>query len=547
MRALFSVFSFATLQNFSASMAALLLVFFSCVSGGAQNSDGIKLGVAQPFSFAILTEKARNLAAAPFKAPKIPQAEQLERIDFDAHWKIRFNPAKTVRALENAPVQFFHLGRYFKEPVSVSLVKGGSAREVLYNENFFDVPDDSPARKLKPGAGFAGFRIMRPDLKTDWISFLGGSYFRTDGSQIQYGLSARGLAIDTGLSSPEEFPRFTEFYLAQDGGPEDDLTIYALLDSPSVAGAYRMRVRNGVTYEGAVAGFGSHGGQVMEVTSKLYFRKTVERLGVAPLTSMYWYSESNHLDAFDWRPEVHDSDGLAILTGAGEHIWRPLNNPGRVVTSSFMDDGVKGFGLIQRDRNFENYQDDGVFYDRRPSVWVEPMSDWGEGVVQLIEIPTDDEIYDNIVAYWSPHTLPVAGSELSFDYRLHWGASEPFGPKLARTFSTRVGHGGAPGQMREMDDVKIVIDFKGDVLKNLAADADVAPKVTVNGNSKVKNAFVLPVVGTDRWRLTFELEMGGENVADGEVIDVRAFLSSDGKPLSETWLGQVHKDHIMRK
>jgi glucans biosynthesis protein len=255
---------------------------------------------------------------------------------------------------------------------------------------------------------------MREGLQPDWISFLGAAYFRTDGPDAQYGLSARALAIDTGLGIPEEFPRFTEFYV--EDGPEHgaDTIIYALLDGPSVAGAYRMAASN-------------DDGQIIDISSALYFREPVERLGIAPMTSMYWYSESAPVKGFDWRPEIHDSDGLALATGTGESIWRPLNNPDVNITSAFVDPNIRGFGLLQRDRDFDHYQDDGVFYDRRPSVWIEPQGDWGPGEVQLVELANTDEIFDNIVAYWQPAELPVAGTEMNFDYRMYWGRGLPGG------------------------------------------------------------------------------------------------------------------------
>ncbi len=489
-----------------------------------------QLGAAEPFSFDILVDKAKALAAKPYEEYKPPHPDLLDKIDYDAHWKIRFKPDSTIRLDDKIPLQFFHLGKYFRAPVRIALVENGEARQVVYREDYFTMPDDSPAKAIEKEAGFAGFRIMRPDMKTDWISYLGGAYFRTDGAQKQYGLSARGIAIDTGLSTPEEFPRFTEFYIAKGEGPDEDVVIYALLDGPSVTGAYRFQGRN------------SDGkGQVLTVSSRLFFRKPVERLGIAPLTSMYWYSETNRAETFDWRPEVHDSDGLAIITGTGEHIWRPLNNPARVVTSSFIDDNVRGFGLVQRDRLFDHYQDDSVFYEKRPSVWIEPIGDWGKGVVQLVEIPTDDEIYDNIVSYWLPEDLPKAGDERRFDYRMHWVSNEPFPGKQGHTVATYLGQGGVPGKPRPDDEVRVVVDFDGPMLKGVGRKDGVKPKITLSG-AKVTRSYALPVVGTDRWRMIFDLKMPKKT----ETIDIRAFLDKDGKPLTETWLGQLHASEIAK-
>lgn len=480
------------------------------------------LGAAQPFSFDLLAGRAQALAAAPWQPDRVAQPEVLERIDYDAHWRIAFRPEATVR-VGDIPVQFFHLGTYFRSPVQMNVVEGGQSREVIYDPRFFDMPEDSPARALSKGTGFAGFRLMRADLKTDWISFLGGAYFRTDGALRQYGLSARGIALNSGMSIPEEFPRFTEFYIEEPADGSADVVIHALMEGPSVTGAYRMATVNA---EGR--------GQVMEISSRLFFRAPVERLGIGPLTSMFWYSETNRVLGFDWRPEVHDTDGLMMVMGNGEQIWRPLNNPSRVVTSSFYGQDIKGFGLIQRDRNYANYEDDGVFYDKRPAVWIEPLSGWGEGAVQLVEIPTNDEIYDNIVAFWNPAEKPVAGSQMQFDYRLHWGVDAPVETPLARTVATRIGAGGIPGHPRPAGHLKMVLDFEGPAVKGLGQQDGVTPEITLPEGVELVQAYTLPVVGTDRWRLIFDIAAPGV-----ETVDMRAYLSRGGVPLTETWLGQV--------
>ncbi|WP_241560063.1 glucan biosynthesis protein [Solirhodobacter olei] len=484
------------------------------------------LGPAQPFSFEALMARAEALAGQPYKAPVVKDPALYDKIDYDAYWHIRFKPDHTVYA-GPVPLQFFHEGTYFRTPVALHLVENGEAREVTYTASYFDMPEDSPARAIEGQAGFAGFRIMRPDLKSDWISFLGAAYFRTDGADRQYGLSARAVAIDTGLSTPEEFPRFTAFWI--EGAADGTATIYALMDGPSVTGALRISGRD-------------HDGQVLDIATRFYFRKEVKRLGIAPLTSMFWYSEENRLQGFDWRPEVHDSDGLAMISGTGERIWRPLNDPDRVVTSSFADDNPKGFGLIQRDRNFDHYQDDGVFYNKRPSVWIAPKGDWGKGAVQLVEIPTDDEIFDNIVAYWVPEAPVKAGDRVSLDYKQYWGREEPVDWKLARTVATRLGRGGVPGQERPKDQIKVAVDFAGPALDGLNQSSGVTPEVSAPDGVKIINPYVLPVVGTKNWRLIFDVK-AAKTV---ETVDIRAYLSMDGKALSETWLGQLHPEQILR-
>ncbi|MBA5778665.1 glucan biosynthesis protein [Stappia sp. F7233] len=514
------------------SLTALARLFTAALLGAlfhAGAASAAELGKPVPFSFETLTDRARGLAAKPYQPTPVQAAEVLEEIDYDAHWKIAFRPERTLEVVPGVPVQMFHLGRYFKEPVALYQLEGGMAREILYSPDYYDKPADSPARRLPGDVGFAGFRVMRADLKTDWISFLGASYFRTDGASRQYGQSARGLAIDTGLSTPEEFPRFSAFWL---GGPEregDTMTIYALLESKSVVGAYRMALRNA---EGA--------GQVIDVDERLFFRNKVERLGIAPMTSMFWYSESNRPTALDWRPEVHDTDGLALISRDGERIWRPLQNPSEIRTSSFVAPDVRGFGLAQRDRSFENYQDDGVFYNRRPSVWIEPLKPFGEGAVQLVEIPTDDEIYDNIVAYFAPAKVPEAGESAEFSYRMHWGDRQPFHDAGAIVVATRAGQGGVPGQPRPQGQIKMVIEFEGPSLEGLTREDGVEGVVELSSGEPI-NPYVLPVVGTPRWRLVFDAKLPETGIIEG-----RAYLKTDKDVLTETWLGQISRHQLHR-
>ncbi|MGP3699674.1 glucan biosynthesis protein [Rhodobacter sp. NSM] len=494
----------------------------------AASPSGPAFSAPAAFSFDLLAERAATLSRQPYVPTPVEHPEVLEKIDYDAHWRIRFRDEATV-TVGGTPAQFFHLGTYFRQPVRIFTVAGGEAREIIYSPAYFEMPDDSPARGLGEDAGFAGFRLMREDMKSDWISFLGAAYFRSDGALRQYGLSARAVALNTGLSIPEEFPRFTEFYLEE--GPDGATIVNALMDGPSMTGAYRMVMRD---QPGK--------GQVMDISSRLFFRAPVERLGVAPLTSMFWYSESNRFQSADWRPEVHDTDGLMIHTGAGEHIWRPLNNPDRVVTSSYYDRGIKGFGLVQRDRDFNHFQDDGVFYDKRPAVWIEPTSDWGAGAVQLVEIPTEDEIYDNIVAFWNPEKQPQAGEEMRFDYRMHWVASPPVDMPLAHTVATQVGNGGVPGQPRPKDVIKVVLDFEGPALEGLDPRDGVTAEVSAPDGVEVINPFVVRVVGTERFRLTFDLKAAPET----DTVDLRAYIAHKGAPLTETWLGQFHLAQINR-
>lgn len=486
----------------------------------------INYGPAKSFSWGELVARAREAAARPYKPVPLPMPEVVEAIDYEQHGKIRYRADRTLY-LDSPfvyPVAFFPVGRLFKKPVHMYAVDNGKAREILYSPALFDMPADSPAQQLPADVGFAGFQVKeiksRPDWKTqDWVAFLGASYFRAIGALGQYGLSARGIAIDVAAPTPEEFPDFTEFYFQGAANASNPIVVHAFLDGPSVTGAYRFSLKRTE-------------GVVMDVEASLFMRQDVHRFGIAPLTSMYWYGEQDKPREVDWRPEVHDSDGLSIWTGAGERIWRPLNNPGRVKTNAFVDNNPRGFGLMQRDRNNENYLD-GVNYERRPSLWVEPIGAWGEGSVQLVEIPTDDEIHDNIVAMWVPKQPVRAGQAHEVRYRLHWLADEPFPPAdLARVAGTRIGRGGEPGKPRPAGVRKFVVDFVGTALSDLPEGAKLEPVINVS-RGQTSLVIVERVPWTDRWRVQFDL------AADGaDPVDMSLFVEVGDKRLTETWLYQ---------
>jgi periplasmic glucans biosynthesis protein len=500
-------------------------------------ATGLKLGAAVQFSFDALTAEARARAAQPYKpAPPLPQSI-VQRIDYDAWGKIKFNTEFALfRDGPGAyPVTFFHVGKYFAAPVHMFVLSAAGspalARAILYDPEYFRMPPDSPARALR-GGGFAGFRFQESRLgdqqkldwrTNDWVAFLGASYFRAIGELYQYGLSARGVAIDVTLAGhPEEFPVFTRFYFAPPAGDTNTVTVYALLEGPSLTGAYRFDMQR----EKSV---------LMEVEARLFLRRDVGRLGIAPLTSMYWFSETAKPTAIDWRPEVHDSDGLALWTGAGEHIWRPLNDPQHVAASAFADRAPRGFGLLQRDRVFDHYLD-GVHYERRPSLWVEPLDDWGEGSVQLIEIPTDDEINDNAVAMWVPKAPATAGASPRFRYRLYWSADEPHPTPLARCVATRLGRGGQPGQPRPPGVRKFVVEFLGGPLAELPFGVAPQPVLWASRGTFAR-AFTeaVPDGVPGHWRAEFDF-----TAADSAVVDMRLFLKIGARAASETWLYQYH-------
>jgi glucans biosynthesis protein len=500
----------------------------------ARAAGALTFGPAQPFSFDELRQRASAMAARAYVAPPRPAPDITARIDYATHGQIKFRAdmAMDAQGPGQFPVTFFHLGQFFQKAVRIYGVESGQQREIIYRADYFDMPADSIARELPQGAGFAGFRIQERRggeldwRKSDWVAFLGASYFRAIGELYQYGLSARGLAVNIANPAPpfsEEFPDFTEFWIEEPAQSPDIVLVYALLDGPSVAGAYRFAMRR----ERAV---------LMDIDAAIFLRKDIARLGIAPLTSMYWFSESVKPAAVDWRPELHDSDGLALWTGKDEHIWRPVNNPARLVVSAFADDKPRGFGLSQRDRMFDHYLD-GVRYDLRPSLWVEPLSGFGRGSVQLIEMPTDDEIHDNINAMWVPAEPASAGRSFEFKYRLHWSANEPARTaNLARCVATRLGNGGVPGLPRPKGVRKFMVEFLGPGLAKLPYGTKPQPVLTTSrGEFSYVFTEAVPDDVPGHWRAQFDLTVKGD-----EPVEMRLYLKNGNDTLSETWAYQYH-------
>jgi glucans biosynthesis protein len=509
--------------------ACAALAAVSVAPGGAVSAEVARLkqrGSPQPFDYARLKGHARALAGQAYRpfAGQLPT--ELRSMDYDQYQAIEYRRDHSLWRGEGLHFQarFFHLGLFFQTPVRMFEVENGEARELAYDPEMFRYGSNSglARARLPSDLGFAGFRLIYfTDPDRDVAAFLGASYFRAVGAELQYGISARGLAIDTGMGRPEEFPAFTAFWLERPASNADRMVVYALLDSPSVAGAYRFEIAPAGTL-------------MMDVDAALYPRREIERLGIAPLTSMYLHGENDKRVANDWRPEIHDSDGLAMWTGNGEWIWRPFVNPQTLRFSSHQDENPRGFGLLQRDREFDHYQDDGAAYERRPSLWVEPRSGWGKGSVQLVELSAPDETLDNIVAFWNPAVPPRASEELLISYRLHWGTAMPHNPPLARVVATRTGIGGYVGRPRSYPSWRFVVDFAGGALPMLGEKVEVEQVISVS-RGEVENATTRSFPPIGGCRTTFDLKSIGSSAAP---VDLRLYLRLDGKPLTETWLYQ---------
>ncbi len=472
------------------------------------------------FNFADVRRRAEVLANQPFQTPGDNLPDFFKNLNYDRYRDIRFRADHSLWRAEGLPfeVQFAPLGFLFKQPVVINIIADGESQAVEYANDLFDYGKNQAPDSLPKDLGFAGFKVMYPlhtDSYYDEVAvFLGASYFRAVGQNQNYGISVRGLAIDTGLPKPEEFPYFREFWLERPGKDATEMTAYALLDSQSVTGAYRFIIKPGVNTQ-------------IEVKAHIFVRERVQKFGVAPLTSMFFHGALNERFFDDFRPQVHDSDGLLMAAGNGEWIWRPLNNPTRLRISAFQDDNPRGFGLLQRDRNFDNYQDLEAHYHIRPGVWVEPQGEWGKGSVQLIEIPSDAERYDNIAAFWTPEKPVEPGQQLEFNYRLFFFLDMPNLSPGGRTLASRVGAGGA-GDL-DASRRRFVIDFGGEALAKLAEDAPVTAVVT-GSSGRIENVVAHKNVHTQGWRVSFELLPKGD-----EPADLRCFLKLGDDVLTETW------------
>lgn len=480
---------------------------------------------APPFSFDALSAAMQARAAEPYRPPE-PVTGFAADLDYDAYRGINFLPERSRWREAGLPfwLQAFHMGWLFDLPVALYEVADGAVRPFAFTSDDFEYRNSEPPPPGTPMPGVSGFRLTtalnRPDVFDELVVFQGASYFRALGRANAYGLSARGLAINTASGADEEFPRFSAFYAVRPAPGDRSVTVYAELDSESVTGAYRFVITPGQQ-------------TVMDVTARLFFRRDVENLGVAPLTSMFLYAEANRSRFDDYRPQVHDSQGLRIRRANGDVLWRALANPPRLSTSYFVETTPLGFGLDQRDRDFADYQDAEARYEDRPSVEVDMLGEWGPGAVRLVEIPSDLEVNDNIVAYWAPDGTFAAGSAHSFDYRLRWGLMEPEeGAELAHVLDTRTGVGGVSGVETEGGARKFVVDFKGGRLAALPPDSDVAAQLSVNHGEIVTHT-LSKVEGTDIWRLVADVVP--EPNAATELI---AYIEGYGQRLSETWLYQ---------
>ena len=480
--------------------------------------------VAFAFDFDDVAALAQRRAGARYEPPDRRQPAELELLGYDAYRDIRFRPDRAIWRAEGLPFDLMFFHRAQSNPrVRINEIVDGKARRIPYDSADFDFGKNT-LTPLKWGElDYAGLRVHYnlngPDYKDELIVFLGASYFRALAAGTRYGLSARGLAVDTIGGQGEEFPYFPEFWIVKPAPDARTLRMLALLDSPRVNGAYQFDVTPGDE-------------TIVEVRARLYLRAPIGTLGLAPLTTMYQFGE-NQPHRTDFRPEVHDSDGLMVATGDGEWLWRPLINPEQTLTTSFAMRELKGFGVMQRDRSFTSYEDPEARYDLRPSGWIEPVGSWGPGRVELVQLHTPNETNDNVVAYWVPDAQPAPGEPLDFTYRLHWqGARVVQQPPGGWVVQSRVGRG-----YRELadDEHQFMVDFTGPSLAGLAPSAPVKAVVSSPANGEILETNAYRVEATGAWRMMVLVKQ----LDATQPVELRGYLQNGADVLTETWSNVV--------
>jgi len=474
------------------------------------------------FTFDTVKDQAVQLAKQPYDGSSPPLPDSLKSLDY-AHFRmIDFRSDQALwRDGGLFHIEMFHRGFQYDRKVTIHTIESGEVREIGYSPSMFDFGPNNFPTNFDQSMGFAGFRLHfplnRPDYYDEFAVFQGASYFRLIGRGEQYGLSGRGLAIDTAGPQGEEFPAFTKFWIERPSAEASTVVIYALLDSKSTTGAYRFELTPDTETK-------------MRVEAVLYPRLDIKKLGMAPLTSMFLHGKLGNRPFNDLRPEVHDSDGLALHTGSGEWVWRPLMNPRALRVSAFSDQSPKGFGLMQRETDFHQYEDVIEHYQRRPSLWIEPEGDWGKGAVELVEIPSDEEINDNMAAYWVPEQPVKAGVPVTFAYRATTLPGTVTMPPIGRTVGTRTGPV-VPVDATKDDHkaaLRFWLDFTGGDIPSLSDRLPVEAIVTVS-TGKVDD-IVCQKLEPEVWRAAFTFTPDGR-----KDTEMRAFLKLRDRSLSETW------------
>ena len=374
---------------FAKSVQALALILLPLTGGTAEPAPPPAPAAAAPaartgtpFSWDLLLQDAKRRASQAYAPRRSNLPAGLDKLSPDQYRSIRFNPEAGIWRTEGLPfrLELLRAASNNQTAVSVSTVEDGQAHDLTATPAMFQMSADLPAQLGKvaslPLSGFrVRTRINSPKVWDEFLVFQGASYYRAVAKNLLYGLSARGLAVDTAEPMGEEFPSFTHFWIERPAAKAAAIVVYARLESESCTGAYKFTVTPGTE-------------TTTDVEMTLFPRSEMRVVGIAPLTSMFLFDETNRGRLDDYRPEVHDSDGLLIAAQGGEQVFRQLANPTTLQVSAFTTQPPQGFGLVQRSRDQADFQDFENQYERRPSAWVTPKGDWGPGAVELVEIPS---------------------------------------------------------------------------------------------------------------------------------------------------------------
>jgi len=479
--------------------------------------------LANAFGFEDVVGKANELARKSYQQPQ-PAPDFLQALEYPVYQGIRFKPEASLWRSGRSPFQVMMIpqGSFYAHAVKLHVIDSEGVKSVAYDKADFDYPTPELAKRIPADLGYAGFKLTFPfdgkNVQNQFLVFGGASYFRAVGKGQQFGLSGRGIAVDTGLPSGEEFPSFTEFWLERPAADSDTMVVYGLLDGPSLTGAYRFVIQPGESTR-------------IRVTAELFFRDDIQQLGLAPLTSMFFYGENTLRPRGEWRPQVHDSDGLLVHDGqSGEWLWRPLINPSQLQLNFHEVGQLKGFGLMQRNQQFQQFQDSEARYDLRPSAWVQPVKDWGPGSVVLVEIPSSAETNDNIAAFWKPDQDVKEGESRRFEYDLAVGSPSVSRHPSGRAIHTFVGDGNRTGGGNEVGAYRFIVDFQGKQLSALGPEDAVVSQVSGGKGVEIIEHFVEFIPATDVWRLSILAKPPEE-----EPLSLRGFLSLGSETLTETW------------
>jgi periplasmic glucans biosynthesis protein len=513
-------------------------LIFCVLLGAMMLRERMFAGEAAEVNLAYVAKRAEQRAHKPFHSPRadLPEALRADKLDYDKYREIEFRHEKALWLPDNLPfrVEFFHPGYLYQEPVHIHEFTSTHVQPIRFVLDFFNYRGLNIQKQIPVDTGYAGFKLLYPlHDKNKWDevgSFLGASYFRLLGKNQHYGQSARGLAIDCAEGDrSEEFPIFTDWWLGKPQRDEKQLKLYAILDSVSCAGAYEFTLTPGDATRMAVEAI-IYFREETTVRAVAADRKPIKTIGLAPLTSMYWFGKGGERKFDDYRPEVHDSDGLLVHMENGEVLWQPVNNPAKMQHQSFVAKNVRGFGLLQRERDFNSYQDLFNFYHQTPSVWVKPHGQWGEGELHLVELSTHYEGLDNIVAFWNPKTRPPPLQKYQFGYTLVWTMSETnieISPAKDKVLATRLGADARDAKKREF-----VIDFGGPKVSAMNESAPPQAVASCSDGASVVGTQVFRNPNNNSWRVVVRLQPKPENK---EPINIRCALQKGEEVLTETW------------